>query len=119
LASKVYAIDNFGMTRRFANRAEDNFGRFPKCAELFRNRQQVNRTGTNRVVHRSGFGERVATPRPVRCAVALLGGTAPYLMEWLQSHHRANWWLLDVSASAMVSLVRYWVMPEMKGRALT
>nr|WP_232471127.1 MFS transporter [Caballeronia hypogeia] len=51
--------------------------------------------------------------------VALLGGTTPYLMAWLQSQHRENWFLLYVSAGAVVSLVTYWIMPETKGRALT
>lgn len=51
--------------------------------------------------------------------VALLGGTTPYLMAWLQSHQHENWFLLYVSAGAVVSLVTYWLMPETKGRALT
>jgi MFS transporter, MHS family, alpha-ketoglutarate permease len=51
--------------------------------------------------------------------VALLGGTTPYLMAWLQSHNRENWFLLYVSAGAVISLITYWLMPETKGRALT
>lgn len=50
--------------------------------------------------------------------VALLGGTTPYLMAWLQSHQRENWFLLYVSAGALVSLVTFCFMPETRGRAL-
>lgn len=51
--------------------------------------------------------------------VALLGGTTPYLMSWLQSHRHENWFLLYVSGAALVGLLTYLFMPETKGRALT
>jgi MHS family alpha-ketoglutarate permease-like MFS transporter len=51
--------------------------------------------------------------------VAVLGGTTPYLMIWAQSHHHENWFLIYVSAGALVSLLTFWRMPETSGRALT
>ncbi|ABE36129.1 sugar (and other) transporter family protein [Paraburkholderia xenovorans LB400] len=47
--------------------------------------------------------------------VALLGGTTPYLMTWLQSIHREGWFLAYVCAGAAVSLITYWRMPETRG----
>ena len=50
--------------------------------------------------------------------VALLGGTTPYLMLWLQSHHREHWFLGYVSCIALVSLLTFWFMPETRGQTL-
>ena len=50
--------------------------------------------------------------------VALLGGTTPYLMTWLQSQQREGWFLVYVCAGAAVSLVAYWRMPETVGKPL-
>jgi len=50
--------------------------------------------------------------------VALLGGTTPYLMTWLQSVHREGWFLAYVCVGAAVSLITYWRMPETKGTTL-
>ena len=50
--------------------------------------------------------------------VALLGGTTPYLMTWLQSQQREGWFLAYVCAGAAVSLIAYWRMPETAGKPL-
>jgi MFS transporter, MHS family, alpha-ketoglutarate permease len=50
--------------------------------------------------------------------VALLGGTTPYLMTWLQSIHQEGWFLGYVCAGAAVSLITYWRMPETRGVTL-
>jgi MHS family alpha-ketoglutarate permease-like MFS transporter len=50
--------------------------------------------------------------------VALLGGTTPYLMTWLQSTHHEGWFLGYVCLGALVSLIAYWRMPETRGAEL-
>jgi MHS family alpha-ketoglutarate permease-like MFS transporter len=53
---------------------------------------------------------------PYALAVALFGGTAPYLTTWLNDiGHRDLLWLY-VSVSALISLIVYLTMPETKNR---
>ncbi|MGK8208460.1 MFS transporter [Burkholderia cenocepacia] len=47
--------------------------------------------------------------------VALLGGTTPYLMTWLQSQHREGWFLGYVCVGAAISLITFLRMPETRG----
>ncbi|HEY1610866.1 MAG TPA: MFS transporter [Paraburkholderia sp.] len=49
---------------------------------------------------------------------ALLGGTTPYLMLWLQSRHREQWFLGYVCVLAVISLLSFWSIPETRGRTL-
>lgn len=50
--------------------------------------------------------------------VALLGGTTPYLMTWLQAQQREGWFLGYVCLGAAISLIAYLRMPETRGNAL-
>jgi MHS family alpha-ketoglutarate permease-like MFS transporter len=53
---------------------------------------------------------------PYALAVAVFGGTAPYVTTWLDdSGHRDQLWLY-VCAGALVSLVVYLRMPETKDK---
>jgi MHS family alpha-ketoglutarate permease-like MFS transporter len=55
---------------------------------------------------------------PYALAVALFGGTAPYVTTWLnQAGHRDLLWLY-VSAASLISLVVYLTMPETKDKEL-
>jgi MHS family alpha-ketoglutarate permease-like MFS transporter len=49
---------------------------------------------------------------------ALLGGSTPYLMLWLQSRHQEQWFLGYVSLVALISLLSFWFMPETRGKTL-
>jgi len=49
---------------------------------------------------------------PFNLVVALLGGTTPYLMTWLQSHGHERWFLVYVCVGSAVSLITYVLMKE-------
>jgi len=51
--------------------------------------------------------------------VALLGGTTPYLMTWLQSTRHEGWFLAYVCLGAAISLITYLRMPETRGVPLS
>ncbi|WUD70806.1 MFS transporter [Streptomyces sp. NBC_00510] len=53
---------------------------------------------------------------PYALAVALFGGTAPYVTTWMHDHHYGGWLWLYVSAASLVSLVVYLTMPETKDK---
>jgi MHS family alpha-ketoglutarate permease-like MFS transporter len=50
--------------------------------------------------------------------VALLGGTTPYIMTWLQAMHREGWFLLYVCFGAFITLVTFCRMPETRGASI-
>ncbi|CAM3938647.1 MFS transporter [Bordetella muralis] len=50
--------------------------------------------------------------------IALLGGTTPYLMAWLQSINLESWFLVYVCAGAAISLYSFIEMPETRGKTL-
>ncbi len=55
---------------------------------------------------------------PYALAVALFGGTAPYITTWMSSHgHRDLVWVY-VAAAALVGVAVYTTMPETKGKEL-
>ncbi|WP_240975351.1 MFS transporter [Paraburkholderia aromaticivorans] len=49
---------------------------------------------------------------PFNLVVALLGGTTPYLMTWLQGRHQEQLFLIYVCIGSAVSLITYLVMSE-------
>lgn len=55
---------------------------------------------------------------PFNLVVAVLGGTTPYLMTWLQGRHQENLFLIYVCVGSAVSLVTYVLMKETSGHAL-
>jgi MFS transporter, MHS family, alpha-ketoglutarate permease len=55
---------------------------------------------------------------PFNLVVALLGGTTPYLMTWLQSHGHERWFLVYVCIGSAVSLITYVLMKETAHNAL-
>lgn len=56
---------------------------------------------------------------PYALAVALFGGTAPYITTWLFAHHLQSWVAAYVMIAGAVGVVVYALMPETKGKALT
>lgn len=56
---------------------------------------------------------------PYAIAVAVFGGTAPYVTTWLATHGLQNWVWLYVAAAALVGVVVYAKMPETRDRILT
>jgi len=55
---------------------------------------------------------------PFNLVVAVLGGTTPYLMTWLQGRQQENLFLLYVCAGSAVSLLTYILMKETREIAL-
>ncbi|GAA2211435.1 MFS transporter [Nonomuraea monospora] len=56
---------------------------------------------------------------PYALAVAIFGGTAPYVTTWLSSSgHRDLVWMY-VAAAALIGVIVYATMPETKGKELT
>lgn len=55
---------------------------------------------------------------PYALAVALFGGTAPYITTWMNSHHLGNMVWLYVAAGALVGVLVYATMPETRHREL-
>jgi MFS transporter, MHS family, alpha-ketoglutarate permease len=56
---------------------------------------------------------------PYALAVAIFGGTAPYVTTWMNSHHHGNLVWLYVAAGALVGVVVYATMPETRGKEIT
>jgi MFS transporter, MHS family, alpha-ketoglutarate permease len=56
---------------------------------------------------------------PYALAVAIFGGTAPYITTWMSSSGLRGWVWLYVAAAALIGVVVYATMPETKGRELT
>ena len=50
--------------------------------------------------------------------VAVLGGTTPYLLTWLQSIGQERWFFFYVLAGAVITLVTFIRMPETVGQPL-
>ncbi|KAF0960401.1 MFS transporter [Rhodococcus sp. T7] len=55
---------------------------------------------------------------PYAIAVALFGGTAPYITTWLATNGLQDWVWLYVAAAALVGVVVYARMPETRDRVL-
>ncbi|WP_353189839.1 MFS transporter [Pandoraea pnomenusa] len=55
---------------------------------------------------------------PYNFMVALLGGTTPYLLTWLQSIGQERWFFFYVLAGAVITLITFIRMPETNGRPL-
>jgi MFS transporter, MHS family, alpha-ketoglutarate permease len=56
---------------------------------------------------------------PYALAVAVFGGTAPYVTTWMNSHHLGQLVWLYVAAAALIGAVVYATMPETKGKEIT
>ncbi|WP_255954704.1 MFS transporter [Streptomyces odontomachi] len=56
---------------------------------------------------------------PYALAVALFGGTAPYVTTWLSTHGHHDLIWVYVAAAALVGVVVYTTMPETKAKELT
>jgi MHS family alpha-ketoglutarate permease-like MFS transporter len=55
---------------------------------------------------------------PYALAVAMFGGTAPYIVTWMSSNgHRGQVWIF-LAAAALIGVVVYATMPETKDREL-
>ena len=50
--------------------------------------------------------------------VALLGGTTPYLLTWLQSIGQERWFFYYVLVGAVITLITFIRMPETNGKPL-
>lgn len=55
---------------------------------------------------------------PYALAVAMFGGTAPYITTWLQANELAAWTPLYLGVAAAIGLVVYLTMPETKDKPL-
>jgi MHS family alpha-ketoglutarate permease-like MFS transporter len=55
---------------------------------------------------------------PYALAVAIFGGTAPYITTWMSANGLRDWVWLYVAAAALIGVVVYATMPETKGREL-
>jgi len=55
---------------------------------------------------------------PYALAVALFGGTAPYITTWMNTNGIGGWVWLYCSIAAAIGLVVYLTMPETKGKVL-
>ncbi|MCD0496552.1 MFS transporter [Achromobacter sp. MY14] len=55
---------------------------------------------------------------PYNLVVALLGGTTPYLLTWLQSKGMERWFFYYVLAGAVITLLTFIRMPETRGQTL-
>ncbi|MFJ1767324.1 MFS transporter [Amycolatopsis sp. NPDC088138] len=55
---------------------------------------------------------------PYALAVAIFGGTAPYVTTWLNANHLGNLVWVYVAAAAVVGVAVYLTMPETKGKEL-
>ncbi len=56
---------------------------------------------------------------PYALAVAIFGGTAPYITTWMSANGFGGFVWLYVAAAALVGVAVYATMPETKGRELT
>ncbi|MFT4504815.1 MFS transporter [Caballeronia sp. 15711] len=55
---------------------------------------------------------------PFNIVVAVLGGTTPYLMTWLQARHQEQFFLIYVCVGSAISLITYVLMAETKGKQI-
>jgi len=55
---------------------------------------------------------------PYALAVAVFGGTAPYITTWMNANGTGSWVWLYCSIAAAIGLVVYLTMPETKGKVL-
>ncbi|MEU6816693.1 MFS transporter [Streptomyces sp. NPDC046860] len=55
---------------------------------------------------------------PYALAVAVFGGTAPYVITWMHDHHFSHWLWLYLSVASLISLAVYLTMPETKDKEL-
>lgn len=55
---------------------------------------------------------------PYNLMVAILGGTTPYVLTWLQSRHMESVFFVLVTIAALLSLITFIKMPESAGKAL-
>ncbi|MEU0070812.1 M20/M25/M40 family metallo-hydrolase [Streptomyces sp. NPDC006332] len=58
------------------------------------------------------------TAVPYAIAVALCGGTAPYLLTWLSSHHAEGWFTGYSIALLLIGVLVVLVTPETRGKTL-
>jgi MHS family alpha-ketoglutarate permease-like MFS transporter len=56
---------------------------------------------------------------PYALAVAIFGGTAPYITTWMSANGLRGWVWLYVALAALVGVAVYATMPETRGRELT
>jgi MHS family alpha-ketoglutarate permease-like MFS transporter len=56
---------------------------------------------------------------PYALAVAIFGGTAPYITTWMSANGLRGFVWLYVAAAALIGVVVYATMPETKGKELT
>jgi MHS family alpha-ketoglutarate permease-like MFS transporter len=55
---------------------------------------------------------------PYNLVVAVLGGTTPYLLTWLQANGMEKWFFYYVLAGAVITLITFIRMPETAGQPL-
>ena len=55
---------------------------------------------------------------PYALAVAVFGGTAPYITTWMSTHGLGGWVWAYVTVAALVGVAVYATMPETKGKEL-
>jgi MFS transporter, MHS family, alpha-ketoglutarate permease len=55
---------------------------------------------------------------PYALAVAIFGGTAPYVTTWLNANHLGNYVWIYVAVAAAIGVAVYLTMPETKGKEL-
>jgi MHS family alpha-ketoglutarate permease-like MFS transporter len=55
---------------------------------------------------------------PYALAVALFGGTAPYVTTWLNANHHGDLVWIYVAVAALIGIAVYLTMPETKGKEL-
>lgn len=55
---------------------------------------------------------------PYALAVAMFGGTAPYITTWMSTNGLGEWVWVYAAGAAAIGLVVYLTMPETKGKAL-
>jgi MHS family alpha-ketoglutarate permease-like MFS transporter len=56
---------------------------------------------------------------PYAIAVAIFGGTAPYITTWMSTNGLRGWVWLYVAVAALVGVAVYATMPETRGKELT
>jgi MHS family alpha-ketoglutarate permease-like MFS transporter len=55
---------------------------------------------------------------PYALAVAVFGGTAPYITTWMSTNGLGSFVWLYVATAALIGVAVYATMPETKGREL-
>jgi MHS family alpha-ketoglutarate permease-like MFS transporter len=56
---------------------------------------------------------------PYALAVAIFGGTAPYVTTWMSTHHHSDLVWIYVGVAALIGIAVYSTMPETKGKEIT